>query len=629
MALSLGCDWIVVCVEPPAQRIAPLDRDAMVRNLQVAQELGARTATLSGRGVAQEVLAYARANHVTRIIAGKPTHPRWRDRVFGSFLDRLVRGSGDVDVYLITGQDEDQPGARRAAPGRSATLADYGLAGLIVLVCTAVDFGVFHFLSLTDVAMLYLLGVGLVASRYGRGPTIAASFLSIALLDFCFVPPRFTFAVADVRYLLTFAVLLGIALVISTLTLRIREQAVTARERERRTAALYAMSRELAGTRGVVELIAVATRHLQDTFGAAVQFLLPDPLGRLEAPAAAPQVPALDERERSAARWAFEHAEPAGAGTGTLPGSPGLYIPLPAAGGVIGVVGLRSRDPARARAPMERGHLEAFATQAGVALERAMLAERAQREQVEIEAERLRTSLLSSLSHDLRTPLGAIIGAASSLLESPAALTEHARRDLLQTVLEESQRMNTLIGNLLDMIRVESGALRVQQEWQPLEESVGVALIRLGDRMREHPVTVGLPADLPLVAADGVLLEQVFINLLENAVKYTPAGTPVEITAAASPEAVVVTVADRGPGIGPGEETRIFEKFYRRATVGGAGGIGLGLTICHGIVAAHGGRIWAENRGGGGAAFHFTIPLSGPPPEAPPAETEAGQTRHD
>jgi two-component system sensor histidine kinase KdpD len=257
-----------------------------------------------------------------------------------------------------------------------------------------------------------------------------------------------------------------------------------------------------------------------------------------------------------------------------------------------------------------------------LALERAVLADRAQREQVEVEAERLRTSLLSSLSHDLRTPLGVITGAASSLLEK-GAVPDATRHELLQSILAESQRMNRLISNLLDMIRVESGALQVQKEWQPLEEPVGVALIRLEDRLRDHPVTVRLPPDLPLVPVDGVLIEQVFINLLENAVKYTPAGTPIEISAEATDGMVRVDVADRGPGIPAGEEIKVFEKFHRAPSGTASDGVGLGLTICRGIIVAHGGRIWAENRPGGGALFRFTLPLAGPPQPAAISEEVA------
>jgi two-component system sensor histidine kinase KdpD len=492
---------------------------------------------------------------------------------------------------------------------------------LVVGLTVLAGLPVLRWLSLTDVAMVFLVGVAIVASRYERGPTIVASLVSIALFDFFFVPPRFTFAVSDVGYLLTFAVMLAIALIISGLTLRIRAQAETARVRERNTTALYAMSRELAATRSQADLTAIATRHLETCFGAQVVVLLRGAAGRVEVPVGVASGYPMDDKERSVAQWVFDHGRPAGLGTDTLPAAGAQYLPLLASTGTVGVLGVRPRDRASLDEPAVQGLLEAFAGQSALALERGMLAERAQQEQVEVEAERLRTSLLSSLSHDLRTPLGAITGAASSLLEGRVA-DDVTRRELLKTILEESQRMNRLIANLLDMIRVESGALQVQKEWQPLEEPVGVALIRLEERLRDHPVTVNLPPDLPLVPLDEVLIEQVLINLLENAAKYTPAGTPVEITAVALDGMVRVDVADRGPGFEPGEETRIFEKFYRAPSGAGTSGVGLGLTICRGIIMAHGGRIWAENRPEGGAVFRFTLPLSGPPRPAAPAEGE-------
>ena len=622
MATTLTCEWVVLYVEAPGQRISASDRDALVQNLQLAEELGAQTVTVSGLNPAEEVLAYARAHNATKIVVGKPTHPRWRDRLFGSMLDHLIRRSGDLDVYVITGDVDETTARRGPLVGRPSPFADYGRAAAVVVLATLVSVPVLRFLSLTDVAMVFLLGVALVASRYGRGPTILASFLSIALFDFFFVPPRFTFAVSDVGYLLTFGVMLAIALLISGLTLRVRAQAETARERERRTAALYAMSRELAGTRGLGELVAAVARHVRETFGTPAQIVLPDATGRLEAPIGAPPAYPMDEKEQGVAAWVFSRGRVAGAGTDTLPAAQGLYLPLATATGIIGVLGTRPDDPKGFQDPAVQHLLEAFAGQAAVALERALFADRAQREQVEIEAERLRTSLLSSLSHDLRTPLGAITGALSSILEDRGTLSDATRRDLVKAALEESQRMNRLIGNLLDMIRVESGALQVQKEWQPLEEPVGVALIRLEDRLREHPVHVRLPPDLPLVPIDGVLIEQVFINLLENAVKYTPPGTPIEITATAVDGAVRVDVADRGPGLPAGEEARIFEKFYRVPGATSTSGVGLGLTICRGIITAHGGRIWAENRPGGGAMFRFTLPLSGPPHVSVPVEAE-------
>ena len=619
MAASLQCDWLVVYVESPHQSVSEADRTALAQNLQLAQELGAQTAALSGHDVAAEVLAYARGQNVTKIIVGKPTHSRWRDKILGATLDALVRGSGDVDVYVMTGEVPEERPVRRRPAGRASPFREYVAAALAVAACTLLGAVVFRFLTVTDVAMVYLLGAGLVASRYGRGPSLATVLLGIACFDFFFVPPRYTFAVTDLRYLLTFGVMLGIALVISGLTLRIREQADAARQRERRTGALYAMSRELAGARGRAEVLVIAERHLRTSFAAEIQILLPDAAGRVAPPADGPPGYAVDEKERGVAQWVFDRARPAGRSTDTLPAAQAMYQPLIAALGTVGVLGIRPADPAALDDPMAVRLLEAFAGQAALALERALLAERAQREQIEVEAERLRTSLLSSLSHDLRTPLAAITGAAGTLLDEQTPVAPEARRGLLTAILGESQRMNRLIGNLLDMIRVESGALRTQREWQPLEEPLGVALIRLGDRLKGRAVSVDLPPDLPLVPVDAVLMEQVFVNLLENAIKYTPAGSPIDVSASSDGAFVRVSVADRGPGIPAGEEDRIFEKFYRSAGAPPGGGVGLGLTICRGIVAAHGGKIWAENRPGGGAVFQFTLPLTGPDIPATPA----------
>jgi two-component system sensor histidine kinase KdpD len=617
MATSLRCDWIVVFVEAPGLRISASDREDLARNLQLAQELGAQTVSLSGLNVAEEILAYASAHNVTKILVGKPTHARWRDRVFGSLHDQLTRGSGDIDIYVITGEVGEARRVARPAAGGGAPAREYVEAGLIMAACTAFGLALFPaYLSITDIAMLFLLSASIVASRDSRGPSVVAAFLAIALFDFCFVPPRFTFAVSDVRYILTFGVMLGIALLISALTFRVRAQAEMARERERRTAAVYAMSRELAATRGLDALIAVTVRHVEDTFRGKAMALVRDAAGRL------PVAPDLEEKERGVAQWVLDHGRIAGAGTETLPASRSLYIPLATTTGIIGVLAVTPADVRSFRDATLQVLLETFAGQAAVALEREMLAARTQREQLEIEAERLRTSLLSSLSHDLRTPLATISGAASSLLES-TELKQSTRQDLVRSILGESERMNRLIGNLLEMIRVESGALQVHKEWQPLEDVVGVALIRLRDRLRDRPVTVRLPPDLPLVPLDEVLMEQVFVNLLENAAKYTPPEAAIEIAAGAINGAVQVEVADRGPGLPPGEEARVFEKFHRGESTGAAGGIGLGLTICRGIVTAHGGRIWAENRPDGGAMFRFTLPLSGPPPAAVPTASPA------
>jgi two-component system sensor histidine kinase KdpD len=313
------------------------------------------------------------------------------------------------------------------------------------------------------------------------------------------------------------------------------------------------------------------------------------------------------------------HRQMAGRGTATHPGAKALYLPLMASGGTVGVLGVRPEDSHSLEAPEHLHQLETFANQIALALERARLADEAQHAQVQAEADRLRSSLLSSVSHDLRTPLASITGAASSLLEAGTALDASTHRELLETIQEESERLGRLVNNLLQMTRLESGALQLRKDWHPLEEIVGAALGRLKRALGDRPVTTRMPEDLSLVPIDDVLIEQVFINLVDNAIKYTPAGSAIEIAAWTGESAVTVEVADHGPGLTPGEEQRVFEKFYR-GDPAATRGAGLGLAICRGFVQAHGGRIWAENRRGGGAAFRFTLPLTGTPPVLEPSD---------
>ena len=498
---------------------------------------------------------------------------------------------------------------------------EYASAIGIVAASTALCFALRPRLKTVDVAMVLLLGVVAVAARYRRGPALLASALSIAVFDFVFVPPYYTFNVHDTAYFLTFGVMLAVALVMSGLTARIREQREEARERERRTAALYAMERELSTAAEREALVAIAERHLGHAAGGEATLLLDEAGGSPPRPAGGVFESAA---VRVAATWARERGIPAGWSTTSGAEAEAMAVPLRAGAQPLGLAVIRPLDPERRLSEAERETVFALADLAAAALERRLQDERNEQARGAIEAERLRTALLSSLSHDLRTPLGTIEGAASSLLEAPGALAADAREELLQSILEESRRMTRLITNLLDMIRVETGALAVRKEWQPLEEAVGVALLRLEDRLRANPVQAKLPTDLPLVPIDELLIEQVFINLLENAARYTPPGTP--ITVAAWPEngAVVVEVADRGPGVAPGEEEAVFGRFYRTSGVASAdagAGSGLGLTICRGIIAAHAGRIWMERRPGGGAAVRFTLPLAGPPMAAMPAES--------
>jgi two-component system sensor histidine kinase KdpD len=372
-------------------------------------------------------------------------------------------------------------------------------------------------------------------------------------------------------------------------------------------------------------LLAVATRHVTELFRARVAILLPDASGRLGEVAGGAEFP-MEASEVAVSQWVYEHGQVAGQGTDTLPGAAGLYVPLLGSRGAVGVLGLRPTDPRSLQAPEQLHQVETFASQTALAIERAQLAAAAEQAQVRAETERLRNSLLSSVSHDLRTPLASITGAASTLLENEARLDAATRRDLLEALHEEADRLNRLVQNLLEMTRLEAGALVPHTAWHSVEEVVGAALGRFGKSLAERPVTARIPAELPLVPMDDVLIEQVLINLIDNAIKYTPAGTPIEVSADDTGAAVVVEVADRGPGLRPGEERLIFEKFHRTDPAPSVRGAGLGLAICQGIIQAHGGRIWAENRPGGGVALRFTLPLKDMPPtpsESPaPAESD-------
>jgi two-component system sensor histidine kinase KdpD len=624
MAASLQADCIAVSVETPASlRMSETDRERLSANLRLAEELGAEPVRLKGEHAAEELVRYARERNATKIVIGKPTHPRWRDLASPSFLDEVVRSSGDIDVYVISGADT-APAQASGTPSRRRPRVDpraYVASLAAAVAATAIAWLLFGRRQLADVVMVYLLGILLVSLRFGYGPSIAAAVLSVLLLDFFFVPPYLSFAVTDLQHVVMFAVMFVVAVVVSNLTRRVRVQADEARYRERRTASLYGVSRELAATRATTNLALVAARHVHDVFDAKVAVWLEGTEGRLDNAATGDHAFIPNEEEAGVAEWVFSHGKPAGRGTDTLPSASALYVPLRGAQGRIGVLGVQPKDPRRFQDPEQRTLLDVFASQVGSAIERSRLADQAQQATLQIEAERLRSSLLSSVSHDLRTPLSVITGAASALLQEQPPVAPAERRDLTETIHEEARRLDRLVRNLLDMTRLASGALKVAKEWQPIEGVIGAVLDRLEDQLRGRKVDVRLPPGLPPVPIDGLLVEQVFINLLENAAKYTPSGTAIEIAATREADDLVVAVADRGPGIPADLVDRVFEKFYRLPGEGAGGGAGLGLAICRGIVEAHGGRIRAENREGGGAVFRFSLPLDGPPPELAPEDS--------
>jgi two-component system sensor histidine kinase KdpD len=630
LAQLLKAEWIVLYVETAKlQRLSKEQRDGILRTLKLAEELGAETVTLSGHKLAEEVINYARTRNATRIVLGKPSLSGWKRKLFGSLDDNIIRHASDIDIHVV-GKESNFLAQTLENPYFSRSRLYLGLAAekprpllnlrighlwavVATAICTGIAWLMYDHFDLANLIMVYLLGVVMVAARYGRSPSVLSSFLGVVSFDFFFVPPRFSFAVSDSQYLVTFAVMLLVALVISSMTASTRYQAKIAGHRERRIASLYAMSRELAATRGEENMLGIAVKHVAEVFEAQAVILLPDATGRIVYPESEGTPQSCHGSDLSVAQWVFDHGQMAGQGTDTLPGGEMVYIPLNASSGMIGVLALLPLNPARIALPEQQRLLETFTSQIALALERVRLAAEAHNSQLKMETEQLRNTLLSAISHDLRTPLAAIVGASSSLVRDEDKLDKHARHELGLTIYDEAIRMAGLANNLLDMARLEAGAVVLNRQWQPLEEVVGGALAGLTARIANHPVTVKLPRDLPLVEIDSLMIERVFANLLENAVKYTPPGTPIEISAATDRNELVVTVSDHGHGIPAGEEERIFEKFHRVASEGNQGGAGLGLTICRAIMEAHGGRIWADNLPAGGAAFHFTLPLTEPP----------------
>jgi len=632
LADGLDAEWLVVYVETPNLiRLSEAERNRRIAILRLAASLGAEAITLGGSSASAELLEYARTRNVTRLLVGRPHRVRWRRLFRPSTTDRLLAARRDIDVLVIGGDDAPARLPALANPDSSVPSSSsdkrrwprYLLAIAATLTATGLCFFFYAYfpqLGQANLVMVYLLSSALVAVYGGRRAAALSSVLGVLAFDFLFVPPRYSFAVTDVQYLLTFAIMLGVALIIGNLNASVRLQARVAGHRERRTALLYAMTRQLSLTRGRDEMAGVAASHVSQVFESRTVVLFADEHGRVVYPRAAPREHSFRDAELGLAQWVFDHNKPAGLGTDTLSGAAGLYLPLSGGDRVFGVLGVLPRNARRVTLPEQFRLLETFAAQIGLALQRVDFAAHAQAAEVRAETEAIRNALLASISHDLRTPLATIAGGAATLAGNLDALSDTDRRALANSVSEEAMRMSERITTLLDLVRLETGAIQPRFAAYELAELVGTVLHRLDARLRAHRVRIELPENLPLLQVDGRLIEQVLENLLDNASKYTPAGSEIRISARALTRQVEVSIEDDGPGL-PGSDPEIlFEKFQRGSPERSDGGIGLGLAICRTIVRLHGGRIWAENRAPRGAAFRFSVPQSDEPLLAPNLE---------
>ena len=484
------------------------------------------------------------------------------------------------------------------------------LAVAIVAIATIASVALRDTLAPTNLAMFYLGGVVVVAMRCNRWVSVTASFLSVAAFDFFCVPPYLTLAVSDYQYVFTFAGMLVVALVISTQTARLRDHAAHSAVREARTEALYRLSSKLAGETRVFEAARSAATLAEEVFGARVVIFLPED-GRLSFRRRTSDLLPVPPSEESIAQWVFDHGHKAGLRTDAHSEATALYIPLRGAREIFGVLTVVPDPENKIFAPEQQQLLEVFAGQTALAIERTLSQRSAEETRVNMQTEQMRSSLLSAMSHDLRTPLASITGAASTLRSQGDRLPLETKQELLESISDEAERLGRLVGNLLDMTRFESGGVELRRDLYPLEEIVGTVLQRMELQLEGRAVLTDLTEDLPMVFVDDVLIGQVLWNLLENAAKYTPPGSPLDIAAYEEGDAVILEVRDRGPGIPPGEEERIFEKFYRGHSEKMSGkirGAGLGLPICRAILQAHRGTVQALAREGGGTTFRVSLP---------------------
>jgi two-component system sensor histidine kinase KdpD len=613
LAAQLELPWHAVHVETPVSEQWPqARRQPAVQALKLAQELGAVTAMVSAPEVAGALVRHAREHNLARLVLGRSQrHWPWHR----SLAERIFAQADDLDLLQVALPQARARAEHIGRPGRSempgqpvwrgylAALLACGLTALLATPLIAV-------FELSNIVMLFLLVVVGVALAFGRGPAVLAAFVGVGMFDFFFVPPRFSFAVSDVQYLLTFVVMLLVALVVGQLTAGLRVQALAATRREHRVRSLYEMSRDLSAALLPEQVADIGARFLRAEFGARSALLVANASDHLEPVQGSDSAEPLAV-ELGLAQWAFDRGEAAGLGTNTLAASDSLVLPLRAPMRLRGVLAVRPTDR-RLIDPQQRQLLDTCASLLAISLERIHYIEVAQSTTLQMESERLRNSLLSAISHDLRTPLASLVGLADTLaMTRPAPSAQQLEISL--AIRLSALRMNALVNNLLDMARLESGAVQLNLQWQPMEEVVGSALAACAPALAGRPLSVQLGDELPLVQLDTVLIERVLVNLLENAAKYTPAGSPIGISAELNDEQVLLHIDDHGPGLPAGREEAIFQKFERGRKESATPGVGLGLAICKAILQAHHGDIAGSSRAVGGARFTLSLPRGEPP----------------
>lgn len=616
LAQALDAHWIAVDLRLSAPSLLRRQADGHRQELlQAAQFLGAETVTLHGTSAGRTLADYARLRHVSKILIDAARRPGWSMLRHAALLASLRRANPHVDVLSIAAPSAPAPTRRKpvTVSERGASrlhIRHFLLSVAITLACTVVAYPLAGHVDLINIVMIYLLGAALAGLLLGRWPAAMTATLNTLAFDFFFVPPLFSLAVLDPSYIVTFAVMLIVALVIANLMIAIRQQTEAASAREHQTAILYAITRDLAIARDTESMISTAERHIGEMLQCHALVLLCDDDERVLMPErGADAHPAIDP---TTAGWVAAKRERAGSGTPQFPSDPARYLPLRGSHTTIGVLVIEAAGTAKALSPEQQGLLEVIADQLALALERARMSQVAYEAKLAAERAAMRNTLLASISHDLRTPLSAIAGAGSMMAQSDFVLDLYRRVMLGRLIEDKARDMTELLSNVLELVRLESGGDVLARDWSALHEIVTIALQRHEDRLTGWQVSTDVASDLPLLCVDANLLVQVLSNLLENAVKYTPPGTRIAISAHRVDESVRLTVQDSGPGFGNVVPDQLFDKFARGRIEGNSGGVGLGLAICRVIVRLHGGEVRASNNSGGGARFDITLPISHP-----------------
>ncbi|GAP13681.1 osmosensitive K+ channel histidine kinase [Longilinea arvoryzae] len=613
LADELNAEWYVLFVETPQHLHMPVENRIRVqRFLNLAEELGAKVDSVSGNSVAETVLNFAREHNVTKIVAGKPLRSRWYELLRGSVIDQIIRNSGTIDVHVVSDVAPTIPMEKPKKELTYKALWRYGLSILLLIGVTVFGKIIFRFLDPTNLIMVYLLAVVISAVYLGRGPAILASVISVLVFDFFFINPIFSFTVNDTQYLLTFFGLLIVGLIISNSAALLRDQVNALRNKERQAQVFLTLSHELTGAVSLDQVVEIATRSISSILDSKSVILLPEK-GNLVSKFSSEGL-SLDENELAMAEWSYKHAQSAGQGTDTLPAAAMRFVPLRTTHGSIGVIGIKPDGTGNTLTSEKRMILEGLSHFIAQAVERVNLVDAATQSEMLRNTEKLQSALLNSISHELRTPLASITGVLTSLGESEKSpklsrrLDTRTKIELLDSATDQARQLNLLVENLLNMTRLEAGSVRLNIGLCDLQDLVGSVVQQFTTRLMDHPLDLEIPDDLPIINCDAIFIAQVISNLLDNACKYSPSGSPITIGVTRKPEDIEIFIRDQGIGIPESELGKVFSKFYRGSQHNNTTGTGLGLSICKGIVEAHGGWIRAEKNPDQGMTFRFSLP---------------------